>query len=343
MLPSLLEPNQSERFFRGGARIARFRGVPPRGEHVPEDWVASTTVQFGEREAGLTRLPDGTLLRDAVEKDPVSFLGPAHVRELGTDIALLVKLLDPGQRLPVHCHPSPEFARHHLGSVHGKNEAWIVLGVDDSDDAVVHLGFKKELQGLDVAALVERQDSATLLNALHRVPVHPGDTVFVPAGMPHAIGAGVFVLELQEPTDFSVMLEWEAFGLSGEGQLGLPLDTALGCLDRSRLPVADVLRLCADRPHESGTDARIRHLFPVAADPYFRARRIRPLGDQVALPAAFSVLVVRAGKGELLTEYGGEKRPLPLHRGATVLVPYAAGPLTIRGDIDVFQCLPPGS
>ncbi|MEU2874628.1 class I mannose-6-phosphate isomerase [Streptomyces olivoreticuli] len=263
------------------------------------------------------------------------------MRELGADTGLLVKLLDPGQRLPVHYHPSPEFARHHLGSVHGKNEAWIVLAVDDSDDAVVHLGFKEELRSSEVAALVRRQDSTALLNALHRIPVHPGDTVFVPAGMPHAIGPGVFVLELQEPTDFSVMLEWEAFGLSGDEQLGLPLDTALSCLDISRLPVTDVLRLCTDRPHASGTDTRVRHLFPEAADPYFRARRIRPLGHSVTLPAAFSVLVIRSGEGELHTENGEEAHTLSIGRGTTVLVPYAAGPLTVRGDLDLFQCLPP--
>ena len=50
-----------------------------------------------------------------------------------------------------------------------------------------------------------------MLGALHRVPVAAGDAIFVPAGMPHAIGEGLLIVELQEPTDLSVLLEWEGF------------------------------------------------------------------------------------------------------------------------------------
>src|SRR3712207_7675257 len=39
----------------------------------------------------------------------------------------------------------------------------------------------------------------------------PGDAIFVPAGTPHAIGDGVLIVELQEPSDMSVLLEWEGF------------------------------------------------------------------------------------------------------------------------------------
>ena len=47
-----------------------------------------------------------------------------------------------------------------------------------------------------------------MLDHLHRLPVRAGDGILVPAGQPHAIGAGVFVVEAQEPTDFSILLEW---------------------------------------------------------------------------------------------------------------------------------------
>ena len=71
---------------------------------------------------------------------------------------------------------------------------------------------------------------AALVNTLS-----PGDRVLVPAGMPHAIGRGILLVELQEPTDFSVLLEWEGFAIDGraEGHLGLGFDVALGCVDRA--------------------------------------------------------------------------------------------------------------
>src|SRR5690606_3401498 len=64
--PVQVEANQpADRFYRGGSRIAAFRGGTGSGTHVPEDWVASATTLFGEATLGLTRLPDGELLRDA--------------------------------------------------------------------------------------------------------------------------------------------------------------------------------------------------------------------------------------------------------------------------------------
>ena len=42
---------------------------------------------------------------------------------------------------------------------------------------------------------------------LHRIPVAAGDFVFVDGGMPHAIGGGCFMIELQEPSDLMVVAE----------------------------------------------------------------------------------------------------------------------------------------
>ena len=100
-----LPANQLPRFYRGGARIAAFRGLESVDDQAPEDWVASTTVVHGDSQFGLSRLPDGGRLRDAIEADPEAFLGHAHVERFGADPALLVKLLDAGERLPLHLHP----------------------------------------------------------------------------------------------------------------------------------------------------------------------------------------------------------------------------------------------
>ena len=129
-----------ERFYRGGARIAAFRGEPgPAPEREPEDWVASTTTLFGEQALGLSALPDGRLLAEAVVKNPVAWLGQAHVDAFGADTRLLVKLLDAGQRLPVHAHPHVSFASEHLGRAHGKAEAWYILS-----RGFVYLGLRED-------------------------------------------------------------------------------------------------------------------------------------------------------------------------------------------------------
>src|SRR5690242_16776936 len=113
--PQLLPRNQLEHFYRGGARLAAWRrAAPPATASQPEEWLGSMTTVAGQAEKGLSRLADGTLLRDAVTADPLAWLGAAHTDTYGASTELLVKLLDPGQRLPVHLHPDRTFARRHL-------------------------------------------------------------------------------------------------------------------------------------------------------------------------------------------------------------------------------------
>src|SRR5829696_5806015 len=102
--PEALPPNVIEHWYLGGPALARWRGLPETTERSPEEWVGSTTHRFGDPDHGLSRLADGTLLRDAVSADPVGWLG----RDDGDpgDTGLLVKMLDAGQRLPVHVHPT---------------------------------------------------------------------------------------------------------------------------------------------------------------------------------------------------------------------------------------------
>jgi mannose-6-phosphate isomerase len=336
--PLALGPNLLRRFYRGGEAIARFRGIAHSDEHAPEDWVASTTTVFGEDDTGLSVLPDGSLLRDAVAADPDGFLGSAHAGRYGADPALLVKLLDAGERLPVHCHPGREFARARLDSAYGKTEAWVIVEARGERPSV-HLGFRADVDAETLAGWVERQDREPLLEAMHEIPVAPGDCLFVPAGVPHAIGEGILLVELQEPSDLSVLLEWEGFSVEGarDGHLGLGFETALDCVVRTGLDPEELARW--KRTGERAPDVRpgVRSLLPSEADPYFRAEWLQPDPD-VSLEPAFSILVVLDGTGTLETENGGM---LVLARGQTVLIPHGAGAARLTGALQVVRCLPP--
>ena len=331
MRPVVLPPNAIERFYRGGPAIAGLRGIPPLGPREPEDWVGSATTAFGEEELGLSRLPSGGLLRDALAADPVGFLGADHAARRGADPALLVKLLDAGERLPVHAHPDGAFARAKLGVPYGKTEAWIV--VEAAPGATVNVGFREGVSPETLEHWVEEQDGAALLAALNPCPVQPGDTLFVPAGVPHAIGQGLLIVELQEPTDLSVLLEWDGFGIADplEASLGLGWKTALECVDRSpRDPEA----LRGPRPMSP-----VASLLPSEADPFFRAERLLP-APEAELEPGFAILIVLEGEGALEPEVG---EPLELRRGQTILVPHAAGACRVSGDIVLIACRPPAS
>jgi mannose-6-phosphate isomerase len=332
LAPIALAANLPERFYRGGAAIASFRGIEQTSEFTPEDWIASTTTLFGEDEAGLTRLPDGRSLQDALLQEPERWLGAEHLETYGASPALLVKLLDAGQRLPVHAHPTREWARRHLDCPYGKTEAWVI--VECEQDSLVHLGFRRDVEAEELADWVERQDEDALVGSLHALPVRRGDSVLVPAGVPHAVGAGIFLVELQEPTDLSVLMEWEGFELDGraEGHLGLGFDVALGCVDRSGYGAERLREL--QSAHQATPGAS--RVFPPESERFFRAERVRP-SPALELGPSFAVLVVLEGEGELQSSAG----TLALRRGMTVLVPYEAGTTELRGELEAIRCLPP--
>jgi mannose-6-phosphate isomerase len=313
-----LPANQPETFYRGAGRISAFRSGPALPDR-PEDWVASATSRFALAPAGLSTLPDGRLLAEAIAADPAWWLGPGR----GTEPGVLVKLLDAGQRLPLHVHPDRRFAADHLASPYGKTEAWVIVSAEPG--AVVHLGFARDVDAGELAGWVRSQRVDEMLAATNRIPVRAGDAILCPAGLPHAIGPGILLVEVQEPTDFSVLLEYRGFALDGpaDGHLRLGYDLALECVDRSGW---DAERLGALR---GGT----RRLLPPAADPFFTADRVRP-GGRVA--AGFAVLVVTAGAGTL----AGEHDRLAVRRGDTLLIPYAAGPLTLTGDAEAIRLGP---
>lgn len=334
-MPIRLPSNRpADRFYRGGARIADFRreSRPAAAgfDREPEDWIASTTTVAGAARTGLTVLPEdagadaGAVLRDAVAADPVRWLGRAHAERWGSDTRLLVKLLDAGQRLPVHAHPDDAFAARHLGRTHGKAEAWYILA-----GGAVHLGLREDVDPARLAQLVARQDTGELLALLHRVEVRAGDVVWVPPGELHAIGEGVLLLELQQPEDLSILLEWRGFELDGEadGHVRIGFDRALTAVTHRARSAADLSRLIGPAPDE--TDGSV---FPAAADRYFRLERHAVDGERTLAPG-FAIVVVTAGE----TVIGGAHA----RAGTTWLIAAADGAVTVSGRGELLVARPP--
>jgi mannose-6-phosphate isomerase len=309
--PVLVQPTRVHRFYRGGALLGRLRGESEEDAFLPEDWLGSVTPARNpgrtDPDEGLSRLVDGRFLRDAVEADPIGWLGEAHVARFGTSTGVLAKLLDAAERLPVHAHPDRAFARNAFGSPFGKTEAWIVLDTR-GDDAEVWVGLRERVEVERYRRWIVDQDVDRLLGSLNVISVRAGDVVYVPAGVPHAIGAGLLIAELQEPTDFSFLCEWQDFPIRPEdSDLGLGWETALAAIDLS--------------PHEPA-----RRL-PETARQFFWA-------DDVPQPAGrFAILLVLAGEGALAGA--------PARAGDAFAVPASAPSFAAEGDLRVLRFLAP--
>ena len=319
--PAKLPSNQFDHFYKGGYRIGKLRNGPG-GPMRPEEWIASTTTRFGQQENGLSKLPNGQLLKDAVAADPKSWLGEKHIQRFGISTEILVKLLDPDQRLPVHYHPDQRFAKEKLQLNHGKTEAWIIL--EAPVGAKVGIGFKNQMAKNEVAALVSNHDSTGLLNSLEFKQVQAGDAVFVPAGVPHAIESGIFVLELQEPTDLSILLEWDGFAVDGDkdGHLNLGFDTALDALQLE--PLTDKQQGQIISRFES-TQSISHAIFKSIADDFFRADYLT--GDSRRVEPGFGVFLALSGNGVMKFSNASA---IGVNIGDAIVVPHSAGELSIE-------------
>jgi mannose-6-phosphate isomerase len=336
--PVRLAPNPIQHFYRGGARIAALRGFVADSDHQPEEWVAATVSRFGDETTGLAVTAAGDLLRDLVADDPVGWLGPdaAAAERFGpADTGVLVKLLDAGQRLPVHAHPDRAFAASHLDCPYGKTEAWFVL--DAAPGAAVHLGWTEDVDPAELAVRRDEQDSAWMLSRMHRVEVRPGDGILVPAGQVHAIGEGVFVVEAQEPTDFSILLEWSVTtSTREESHLGLGFEQAMTAVSHARLPEPELAALCRHVDGALATRTPQPALVSMA-DPFFRLDVLVP-GPETGepLPAGFAAVVVLEGGGALVSARG----EVGVAGGDLLAVPAAFGDWSARGPVRIVAVRP---
>lgn len=335
MRPLALAPNLIDHFYRGGDRIAALRGIEQTSKYQPEEWLGSTVSRAGEERSGLASTVDGDLLRDLVAADPASWVGSGHAAaSSASDVGLLVKLLDARQRLPVHVHPERDFAVRHLNCPYGKTEAWLVL--DTEPGAAVYVGWNRATDRAELERRIGVQDSEWMLARMNRVEVERGMGILVPAGTAHAIDGGIFVAEVQEPTDFSILLEWSiTTSTRDDSHLGLGFDTVLSAVSADVLPLSELTKLVVRHDLDGRAPAPVS-LLPKLADPYFRLHQVTA-GEvnQAKVDSGFAVVLVLDGSGAI--EGTSE---IEFTAGQVFAVPASFGSWTARGSGQLLVASP---
>ena len=352
-LPLRLGPNRVYRFYRGGTLIDRFRGAPVAEDTVfPEDWVGSTTPAINPPEhsyesEGLSAVEVGgqrVLLAELLRERPVDVAGSEVVERYGPTTALLVKLLDAGSRLPLHVHPTRELARRIFDSQFGKAEAWAVVAtrqIEGAPSPRIWLGFREDVSRERLMGWITAQDTEAIRRAMNEVEVHAGDAIFVRPGLLHATGAGVFLVEAQEPTDLSMVAEYEGYPIAPhEAHMSKGWDTLIDIIDRGVVDMDELAELCGRPCHIAGDQTEgwsEADVWGPQSDPYFKGFRL-VVDGAVAWPYAgrYSVNIVTGGSGVAETAYGA----LELRAGDTFAVLGGTAPTAISGDLQLLVTTP---
>ncbi len=213
--PIKLSRTGAWRTYTGGSLIDALHGINDAEDtNFPEEWIMSTVRA---RNSGREDIVEGIsfvngtdiTLADVVNENPEHTLGKRHIERFGNNLGVLVKIIDSAERLTIQVHPTKEKARELFNSEFGKTECWHILGGREIDGQkpCIYFGFKEGITREYWKEVFDKQDIPKMLDCLHKFEVKKGDTFLIEGGIPHAIGTGCFLIEVQEPTDYTIRTE----------------------------------------------------------------------------------------------------------------------------------------
>ena len=203
----------------------------------------------------------------------------------------MVKFIDAKKDLSVQVHPSDDYAREHEGD-NGKTEMWYVIDADEGANLIY--GFQHEVTEEILRKAVE---TGTLDKHLQKVPVHKGDTYFVPAGTVHGIGKGIIVAEIQESSNIT----YRVYDYDRVDKNGKKRELLCRCkyFETERIQVTKGFAF-------------------------------------YVMDASFQVLMCLDGYGEVQT-MDAEQKPMRVSKGETLFLPAGLGRCLVVGDAELIK------
>ncbi len=343
--PIFFERNRVFRVYKGGILFSGLFNDPPEDGNFPEEWIASTVhalnkISKGPKE-GISRIRNTEIyLDDLINEYRHEIIGP------DTDMGILVKALDSAVRLPVQVHPDRNFSKLHFNSIYGKAEAWIIL--DTRPGSCIYFGFKEGISKEDLVKAVDRsiEDKSAMEDLIIKHEVKKGDVYFIPARAVHAIGYGCLILEIQEPTDFTIQPEaWcDDYKLNDyEMYMGLDKNTALSCFDMS-ISGRSAINISKIQPADISDkkNIKIESLIDKRYTNCFRVNRIEIKADSTLLKQGPCIYFVTDGSGIVTCNKGSKL----IKKGDYFLLPYSMREkciLSSKETMTVIECFKGGN
>ena len=301
----------------GGTRLPReWNKCAPDGSIVGESW------ELTVREQEMSTVQNGTLsgmtIGELLQSNAETLMGKS-TRACG-EFPLLVKFIDAADRLSVQVHPDDSYAAR-VENDRGKTEMWYIVDADENAEIICGLA-----DGIDNVAFCEALQKGELMSALKVQKVHTGETYFIPAGLPHAIGKGILIAEIQQNCDLTYRVyDYDRRGADGTLRQ-LHIDKACDVIRPFSDNEIDTIRYSRGLP--TSRDA-------VLADcEYFRVEKLDLHENTHTLHQTGYLRHLLITRGDGIIECDG--LVYPFQHGDSILLPASLEDVTLQGNATVL-------
>lgn len=294
----------------GGTRLLREWNKPADTPTVGESW--ELTLRRDET----ATVTDGTLKGRTLTELVTEYGDAITGGGFGTaDFPLLIKLLDADDRLSVQVHPNDAYAAR-VENDRGKTEMWYVVDANEGAEIICGLA-----DGVDESGFAQAVACGRLSDALQHVPVHAGEVYFIPAGLPHAVGKGILIAEIQQNCDLTYRVyDYDRVDTNG-CKRELHVEKALEVIRPFTDEEIDAIRY-AKAPNGFDRSRLLAHCA------YFRVEKLTLTDRALTLPAK-KMLHLLCIDGAATLHCNGED--YPIEKGDSYLIPACLCDVALTG------------
>lgn len=235
---------------------------------------------------------------------------------------ILIKFIDACDKLSIQVHPGDEYARR-VENENGKTEAWFIIEAKPGAELIY--GVCREMTRENFAKdILENR----IMDDVNRVKVKTGDVVFIPSGMLHAIGAGIFLAEVQQSSNTT----YRVYDYDRRDKQGKPRDLHV----RQATDVVDLTVPSVDFSPKGDTQSLEGAEKTLLTDClYFSMTRLSVNGkfSDVADNDSFVSLLVLNGTGTL----SDGEHIYPLQKGVSTFIPAGFGKYSLEGNMTLLE------
>jgi mannose-6-phosphate isomerase len=225
LYPLKFEPVLKEKIWGGNTLADHFNKKIDKLVNIGESWELSALQ--GDESIITNGFLAGNNISEIIEVYMGDITGDSIFEKFGTEFPLLIKLIEAREDLSIQVHPGNLLAKKRH-QAYGKTEMWYILECER--ESKIYAGFKEGVTKELYEHAIKEGSLAELLNT--ETP-EAGDVFFIPAGMVHAIGAGIVLAEIQQTSDITYRIfDWNR-KQSGKVVRELHTDLALDAIDFS--------------------------------------------------------------------------------------------------------------